>query len=122
MSVDGMPGLVGPYLLAQATFTVLMIFVTVWYILKMRKEADFSAPKKLILQPGSLFLSPIVIGVIFGFLYFYELSGPTSYSRNIMRSPILFVWVPLCYAAASIVCIQIAAANFVRLAQKKTDT
>jgi hypothetical protein len=114
----GMPMLVGPYLLAQATFSVFMIFVAVWFIIEMRKVADFSQPRKWVLQPGFLFFAPIVVGLIFGLVYFYGFSGTTSFSRTIFGTPVLLLWVPLCYAAASITCVQIAAAYFVRLEQK----
>jgi hypothetical protein len=123
IDLKGMPALVGPYLLAQATFTILMIVVTVRFIVEMRKVAYFSEPGKLMLQPGSLFLAPIVIGLIFGLVYFYNgFSGTTHISRAIFGTPVVLLWVPLCYAAASITCILIAAAYFARLEQKSSKT
>jgi hypothetical protein len=118
----GMPTLVGPYLLAQATFSVFMIFVAVWFIVEMHRVADFSQPRKLVLQPDFLIFSPIVVGLIFGGVYFYNgFNGTTRFSRTIFGTPVLLLWVPLSYAAVSIICIQIAAAYFVRLEQKTTN-
>jgi hypothetical protein len=72
VSINRIPGFVGPYLLAQATFSSLMIVATVWFIAEMRKVADFSQPGKLMLQPDSLFLAPVGLGIGFGIAYIYN--------------------------------------------------
>ena len=121
-STERMSGFVGPYLLAQATFSVLMIFVVGWFVVEMRKVADFSQPRKWLLQPDSLIFAPIVVGLSFVIVYYYNgFNEKTDISRIIFDTPVLLLWVPACYAGASIVCIRIAAVYFVRLEQKSSN-
>ncbi|MBZ0215986.1 MAG: hypothetical protein K8F25_05505 [Fimbriimonadaceae bacterium] len=118
-SIDKVPHLVGPYLLAQATFTIFMIAVVVWFVVGMRKSADFSNPGKLTLQSDSLFLAPVALGLAFAIVYLYTgFDETTSISRWIFGTHNLLLWVPVCYAGASIICIRIAAVFFARRARK----
>ena len=71
-AIANMTAFVGPYLLAQATFSILMIFVVVGFIVEMCKVADFSQPRKLILQPFFLFFAPLTLSVTFGIVYYYN--------------------------------------------------
>ena len=121
-SAKGIPPLVGPYLLAHATFTMFTVIVSVWFIFEMRKAADFSQPKKLMLQPDSLFLAPIALGIVLGITYFTDFSDSTAaIGRSILRTPILHFWVALCYASFSITLIRIAAVFFTRSEQRSSN-
>jgi len=122
-SAKGIPPLVGPYLLAHATFTIFTVIVSVWFIFEMRKAADFSQPKKLMLQPDSLFLAPIALGIALGITYFADFSDSNAaIGRSILRTPILLFWVALCYAGVSITLIRIAAVFFARSKQRSSNT
>lgn len=121
-SAKGIPPLVGPYLLVHATFTILTIIVSARFIIKMRKAADFSQPGKLMLQPDSLILAPIALGLTFGVTYFADFSdGNAAIGRSILRTPILLFWLALCYAGISITYIRIAAVIFARSEKKSSN-